>query len=357
MEKEYTILIKYLSGHCTEEERLEIEEWVQESHENEKLYDEVNSIWEGWEKSRRSWDFETSVSQLMNMVDGIEEKENLNKSSRLKIINHYKHRPEAGYNRKYSWLIRVAVIAFIFTGIAVVFSLLYTDTLHVGTDQRGITEIVTRPGNKETITLRDGTIARINVDSRLTIPENYGEETRSVYVDGEVYFEVQPDVMPFIVSTDVAAVEVLGTSFNFYSYHNEPHIKLVVVEGEVCFRSTLEGQDSKEERVVLRKGEMAVMARDGTGDITETFDFELQNQIGWLENRLVFDYATLEQIGRQLERWYDVEILIENEELKNMRLSAVFINEPLYEVLRVMEMSLNLQFQIRDNKIVFYSNS
>ena len=78
-------------------------------------------------------------------------------------------------------------------------------------------------GQRAVITLTDGTVARLNVGSTLVVLGGFGNSERAVRLEGEAFFEVVRDErLPFVVRTDQATVQVLGTSFNVHAYRKEP---------------------------------------------------------------------------------------------------------------------------------------
>ncbi|TVQ74920.1 MAG: DUF4974 domain-containing protein, partial [Balneolaceae bacterium] len=70
-------------------------------------------------------------------------------------------------------------------------------------------------------------------------------------------------------------------------------------------------------------------------------------------HRLVFDDTPLKQVARTLERWYRVEVVLSEPELGDLRVTATFENEPLYEVFRSLSLSLNLDYDIEGRQIFF----
>ena len=95
-----------------------------------------------------------------------------------------------------------------------------------------IEEVSTSKGQKLDIELIDGTRIRLNANSKITYPETFTESIREVTLEGEAYFDVARDATrPFIVRTQFANTQVLGTSFNIHT--SAEAVAVTLVEGKV----------------------------------------------------------------------------------------------------------------------------
>lgn len=157
-------------------------------------------------------------------------------------------------------------------------------------------------GGQYQLTLPDGTRVWLNAASSITYPAMFAGDERKVQVEGEVYFEVQKNKeMPFIVQIkDGAEIDVLGTHFNVNAYSNEPAMRTTLLQGSVKVRM---GTQS----ALLEPGQQVV--------VKETIQVQRQVSIeqvmAWKNGLFNFENATFEEIMRQLERWYDIEIVYE----------------------------------------------
>src|SRR5690606_9765732 len=92
--------------------------------------------------------------------------------------------------------------------------------------------------------LADGTTVWLNAGSTLTFPVAFAEDTRSVYLEGEAYFDVRSKLTknqqkaPFYVQTAEQRIEVKGTRFNVNAFHGEA-TRTTLVEGEVLVHTPL----------------------------------------------------------------------------------------------------------------------
>ncbi|MFZ4260426.1 FecR family protein [Sphingobacterium sp. HJSM2_6] len=166
-------------------------------------------------------------------------------------------------------------------------------------------KVTTPNGGQYQITLPDGSKAWLNAASSLTYPVNFNKNERRVKMTGEVYFEVaklklphQEDSIPFFVETDKQVIQVLGTQFNINAYADEPYIRTTLVEGSVRLTSFLNAVS-----VLLKPGQEAVLS-----DQFRIRSADLQQQLAWKNGEFVFKGEYLEQILKQIARWYDVKV-------------------------------------------------
>lgn len=163
----------------------------------------------------------------------------------------------------------------------------------------------TPKGRQFNLRLPDGTVVWLNAASTLRYPVAFSGKERRVEIKGEAYFEVaQNRQQPFIVSiNERAELEVLGTSFNVNAYDNEASIRTALVEGSV----RVDGNTNRPEKnaVVLKPGQMA---RIQGADKISVERFDTDKVLAWKNGAFNFNGASLEEIMRQLERWYDIEV-------------------------------------------------
>lgn len=171
----------------------------------------------------------------------------------------------------------------------------------------GVLNTLSTPAGREfKLQLPDGTMAWLNAQSSITYPTRFSGSDRKVKVIGEVFFEVQPLAnMPFLVSVaDHSTVQVLGTSFNINAYDNEPAIRTTVINGLVRFGS---GTAS----AILMPGEQGVKKIGATSTAITKQTVSTDQVIAWKNGLFNFENAGLDEVMRQLARWYDIEVIYE----------------------------------------------
>lgn len=192
--------------------------------------------------------------------------------------------------------------------------LLNNGQLAYNTESAGTTEVayntVTTPkGRQFQVSLPDGTRVWLNAASSLRYPTVFAGPERKVEVTGEAYFEVSPqlskdgDRMPFFVKiNEQTEVQVLGTHFNINAYKDEATISTTLLEGSVRI---LNGG----EKAVLRPGQQAQTGQSARIKIVA--DANVEKVMAWKNGVFDFQDATLEEVMRQLQRWYDIDVVYE----------------------------------------------
>ena len=101
-----------------------------------------------------------------------------------------------------------------------------------GTQQ--YSSIPTNEFELSTIELEDGSVVTLNHDTKIYYPKTFSENIREVSIEGEAYFEVQPDAdKPFVIHAGETDIMVLGTSFSVNAYPSSNEVEVVVESGKV----------------------------------------------------------------------------------------------------------------------------
>lgn len=166
-------------------------------------------------------------------------------------------------------------------------------------------------GKSYNITLADGTKVFMYAGSRLTYPVAFSGKERRVYLEGEAYFKVTKDKQhPFIISTEKAEAKVLGTELNVSCYKGEPcHVALLT--GSVLV------SNKKESRSVKLVPGQGVTVNEEAPLALCTENMETYNY--WLAGYIYYDDAPLAEITKAIGRWYNVNIVFDNETFKHMK--------------------------------------
>jgi ferric-dicitrate binding protein FerR (iron transport regulator) len=152
-------------------------------------------------------------------------------------------------------------------------------------------------GGQYSLVLPDGTQVWLNAASSITYPVAFTGKERKVRITGEAYFEVAKNKeLPFIVNVDdKSSIEVLGTHFNVNSYADENAIRTTLLEGSVMVNGA-----------VLKPGQQARVDRQRLSVLNNA---DIDKVMAWRNGLFNFEDASLEEVMRQLARWYDVEVI------------------------------------------------
>ena len=164
-------------------------------------------------------------------------------------------------------------------------------------------QIIVPPGKRTNVVFADGTKIYVNAGTRVVYPEVFSDDSREIYVEGEIYLEVfRDESRPFIVRTEKMNVRVLGTTFNISAYKNQTESSVVLVEGkvEVELINKQKIKVSPNEMVLLSGGEM-------NKKIVDVYDY-----ISWKDNLLKLNAEPLHKVLYKLSNYYGRKILFDN---------------------------------------------
>lgn len=192
------------------------------------------------------------------------------------------------------------------------------------------------------VTLSDGTRVWLNSGSSLRYPVTFNGPDRKVEVTGESYFEVAQDkAHPFVVNKGNNAIKVLGTHFNVNAYDEEGPMKVTLLEGSVKVTSSADNS-------LLLPGQMAVMNAGQKIDVDKNADIE--KVMAWKNGYFNFSSADIRTVMRELARWYGLELVFNNVTNEKFHVE-VSRDIPLSKVLRILEMTDKIHFNISGNKV------
>ncbi|MCF3108185.1 FecR domain-containing protein [Niabella sp. CC-SYL272] len=226
--------------------------------------------------------------------------------------------------------------------------------------------VATKKGSKSYILLPDGTQVWLNAESRVAYKDDYGKKNREISLTGEAYFDVIKDKeRPFIIHTETIDVKVLGTTFNVRAYKNDGHTETTLIRGSV----EISMRKDPARKFLLKPFEKisidnsGALQNKGTADKEAGFLYALKKikpvadssgaaETQWVQNRLVFDKQRLDDIARELSRWFDVEIFITDNKLRNTEYSgAVEEAASLGQVLESLKLTGAFHYTIHNKTV------
>jgi ferric-dicitrate binding protein FerR (iron transport regulator) len=236
--------------------------------------------------------------------------------------------------RFFNVLSRVAAILFIPLLLGSVW-LFYHQQPAISPMEYAMQEITSPTGVRSQVVLPDGSKVWLNAESTIRFKIPFEPESRNVELNGEAYFSVKKDVQrPFHVQSGKVNVTVLGTKFNYKAFAEDPSVEVVLAEGKVSLTTDGTG---KENEIIMNPGERAVVNK--TSNKTAISSENIGKYIAWQEGKLVFDECPMPEMAKQLERWYGIEVIIDDPKIRNYRITTTFENESLHQVLELIALS------------------
>lgn len=163
------------------------------------------------------------------------------------------------------------------------------------------------------LTLADGSQVWLNAESSLTYPVKFTCEKREVFLSGEAYFEITPNPKtPFIVRAGEMRLQVLGTSFNIKAYQDEETITTTLITGKVK-----QFYPEIQQQILLTPSQQSKYNR--TSGKLMTQQVNTSEAVAWRAGKIAANNERLEDIFKQLARWYDFDVVYTRPELKEIR--------------------------------------
>ena len=217
------------------------------------------------------------------------------------------------------------------------------DSIEMANDNKN-NELIIPKGGEYQVVLADGTKVWLNSASRLIYPQSFMGKERRVVLSGEAFFDVAHDAeRPFIVETSRMNVKVLGTRFNVNDYDDNEEVSTTLVNGSVEIVSG--GQQAFR----LVPGEQAY----GKENELEKREVNVRLYTSWIDGKFLFNNTELEEIAKQISRWYDVEIFFSSENVKKVRFTGAIVKfKPLDDLVRMIESTSQVRFSVKGKTIV-----
>ena len=223
------------------------------------------------------------------------------------------------------------------------------------------------------VALPDSTKIWLNTESKISYNNDFGKYKREIYLSGEAFFDVaHNEKVPLIVHAQNIDIRVKGTSFNVSSYADNNKVETSLIRGLVEVTNRVE----PDRKILLKPNEKLVVMGDGKTNVTDiaatkenqTKDHPsaspyliqkltpepstwLIPEISWLEDKLVFDHETFENLAEQMQRWYKVTIYFRDDEVRKFRYTGVFDKENIRQALSALQLSYHFEYNIHNNEI------
>jgi ferric-dicitrate binding protein FerR (iron transport regulator) len=325
-QEQLDLLVRHFKGATSGFEEKLLDEWIRESEANKEAYEEFRAI---WNLPKATLDHVPDMELAWKKV---QEKANIGSDApEVKVRSLFEVKT----------YLRIAAILVIVLGLGIVVRMMF-----FGEEKR---IVLSSDNERKEFYLPDSSKIWLNKNTRLSYTEDYNEKVREVKLEGEAFFEVRKDkTKPFIVLGKISRTEVLGTSFNIRSIAGISADEIEVMTGKVSFSST---DTKKQTNEILLPGDRAVVSEKG---VIEKTKIEDPNSLAWKTNRMTFENTSLEEVVAALENYFNVEVEIQNPELKHCKFSGNFSKSDLEleQMMKVLSVSINFSYSKNNNKYV-----
>lgn len=321
---------KFLAGECTEEELLQIKEWLKNSPQNKE---EIFRMEKMSDKLKAQFMPKSQIRQAEERLMGcIKEQEAVQKAEqeaeqRAHVISLWR---------------RAAAVAV----VCVLCGMAWLYLSHNALRGMQMQLVMTGADNDTTLVLPDGTKVWLNKLSALKYPKEFDSDNRVVEIEGEGYFEVTKNPhQPFIVESEVMSVKVLGTVFNFRIDKQQQRATVSLLEGKV---KVVGNHD--EGTIELKPGQKAcVDARLGNLTVSEN---DVYQDAMWHERKTAFSNANVSDIAKLLEKIYHIQVVVDPAiDQTNTYSGVIKEKETIDSVLDLLQNTLPIHYKVKGNRV------
>ncbi len=315
------LIVKILSDSASDQEKVEFNNWLQESELNTQYFEQMKVLWDitGKVPSFKHFDEEEGKDKIRKKIY----------QRRTILLKNKTHR---------IWLSTAASI-LILAGISVL-------TFHQADNLFTKRNVYVTQNEKQEYYLPDGSKVWLNANSTLIVPEKFNKNKRKIKLKGEAFFEITHDESrPFEIITGKTITKVLGTSFNIKMDTLYGNVSVIVNSGIVSFSQ----KNNKKEANILHAGERADFD-NASKRINKEMNKNV-NYLSWKTGILTFKNTPLKEVCYILSQYYKKNI---NTKITDPEfvINGSFDNETLDNLLSTVQIVLDVNVVQNKSRIV-----
>jgi transmembrane sensor len=335
---DWEALARYLAGESNPQEAAEIQRWLAEDPSRAAALAELDRL---LTPKRVAPTVPVDVEGALERVRSRLEEPVVHSLAARKSAPE----PQA---RSTAWVLarRAAAVAALLVGPALVYTMVSVDR-----EEAALANVVhtTSTGERDSLTLADGTRVLLGPATELTVLAGYGDDVRELRLVGEAMFQVEHDAgRPFVVQVPGAAIEDLGTAFSVRT-GSEQGVRVVVTEGSVRLRPA-GGQP--DDGVVLREGDLGTLAAGSEPAVQR--GAATADDLSWTRGVLTFRDATISEVRSELRRWFGIELRLRDPGFADRHLTATFQDESVEQVANVIALALGGRAEVRADTAIIH---
>ncbi|GAA4395663.1 hypothetical protein GCM10023187_02880 [Nibrella viscosa] len=332
------LLARYLKGDCTDEERALLEQWF------DSLDTEVPLPATGEEKKRllaKNW--ETLATRTTGPVPA--------------------HRPIM------NWYGTVAAAALVVLAVSLGWyllrkptSVLVAYTKRIPSGQSSVVERVNTSTRPLRLVLGDSSVVTLQPGSFLRYAAAFAQDKREVTLVGDAFFEVEKDPnRPFLVYANDLVTKVLGTSFYVHASASGKNVTVTVRTGKVSVYSpklvttAKTNADPETIGVVLTPNQQVTYLGEELRFVKTLVQKPAILTPPGEQTAFTFQNAPVSQIFAALETMYGVDVVYDEELMRNCFITTSLESEDVYDNLSILCKLLGASYKVIDAQIVITS--
>ena len=332
------LLKEYLNNTCTEEERRIVDQWYELLDNGNEAFPNV--------------DLDKLETNLWKKVQ----------------ISTIEKNTEASPRRKKNILLRYAAAACLVGVISLIGFAVFPnknkkasgESIITAKLQQGFLEETNNSDTARKIKLDDGSCLTIYPGSKLIYPKHFAKNKREVYLEGNAFFQVSKNPnRPFFVYSNQIVTQVLGTSFAIHKKNQQVEVdvktgRVAVYEDEDHILNDEDKQKSN--GVIITPNQKVVYYQQERHFVTSIVDqpVAVEKPTNKKSGEITFNYSDtpLSKVLQDLESTYELEIVLENEKLKNCLFTGDLHGQSIFNQLQSICLVFNSTYEIKGTKIL-----
>lgn len=232
------------------------------------------------------------------------------------------------------------------------------------TTSKSLIENINTSAKAITLTLPDESIVELAANSRIAYANNFDSvDTRDVYLSGKAFFKVAKNpARPFRVFANEIVTKVLGTSFTVRSFESDTTVQVTVRTGKVSvysqFAATVKETSSNYSGGIILTPNQELIYQRSKQKFHKTLLENPEEVVADAthQKEMLYEEASIEKVFTQLSKIYGINIVYDNDLLKNCTVTADLRNEPFYKKLELICRAIGAQYEIIDGQVIIQSN-
>ncbi len=317
----YNLIISEYANNLQEHQQEQLKFWIELSDENKTEY--------------------CRIIKILTYYDRLSEMKQINVDRDLLLVKERLNRQP----KNNTWLIYFQRVAAILLIPLLIYTAWDISGFSEGSPQNiSMKSSETAFGVRSQIKLNDGTEVWINSGSKLIYPEIFTGNVREVKLIGEAYFHVKSDPEhPFYVDLNGYKVKATGTRFDISNYSEDKEITTYLESGKVSILA--DGEKEQDKPILLKEKESIAIGKTEKHYRIESAD--ASKYLAWIDGALVFKNDNTYDLATRLGRWFNADIIIDDNLLKSDYVfTATFKQESLEEALKLLSYSSPIDYKI-----------
>ncbi len=334
---DWDLILKHLDHSLTSIEEEDLNQWLRSDPGNAEYFNQVIKIWQTADSPLPGPDTSNAWQQILDKTGINKQARRSTKQPTTENLILALFQPIV-----HSVIVRAAAIL-----IVIIISAYY---LLVPSQAPDMHDVVVSFGQQKEITLPDGSRLILDAGSHFRYPDQFEKTKREVILNGEAYFDIHPDAhKPFIIQANQALITVVGTTFNVRAWEKNDQVIVAVENGRVKLRSRLHNKPASE--VLIRKNQVSILYGEEKPSVPEYGD--ISTYLTWRERSMYFQSVPLQEVLDQLQRWHNLDFELPEANSAEILVTILIENKPIGEILDVIALMNDFNYQQQDGKVIF----